>query len=103
MDGFLATAGHDLRTPVTAVVGFIEIAAYQCKRLAAAARGDKPDLVRQIDVVQGCVRDADQSAARLSRLANLPFATSLARAGPLQPYYTRLHPPPPWPAQVDMC
>src|SRR5260370_30514256 len=88
MDGFLATAGHDLRTPVTAVVGFIQIAAYQCQRLAAAARGDKPDLVRQIDVVQGCVRDADQSAARLSRLVNLLFDTSLARAGTLQLQYT---------------
>jgi signal transduction histidine kinase len=88
MDEFLATASHDLRTPVTSLVGFIEIAAYQCKRLAAAARGEKPDLVRQIDVVQGCVRDADQSAARLSRLVNLLFDTSLARAGTLQLHYT---------------
>jgi len=88
MDEFLATASHDLRTPVTALVGFIQIAAYQCQRLAAAARGDKPDLVRQIDVVQGCVRDADQSAARLSRLVNLLFDTSLARAGTLRLQYT---------------
>jgi signal transduction histidine kinase len=88
MDEFLATASHDLRTPVTALVGFIQIATYQCQRLAAAARGDKPDLVRQIDVVQGCVRDADQSAARLSRLVNLLFDTSLARVGTLQLHYT---------------
>src|SRR5260370_8387329 len=75
-------------TLVTSLVGFIGIGAHQCKRLAAAARGDKPDLVRQIDVVQGCVRDADQSAARLSRLVNLLFDTSLARVGTLQLHYT---------------
>src|SRR5260370_31552123 len=74
-------------TLVTSLVGFIGIGAHQCKRLAAAARGDKPDLVRQIDVVQGCVSDADQSAARLSRLVNLLFDTSLARAGTLKLQY----------------
>jgi signal transduction histidine kinase len=88
MDAFLAIASHDLRTPVTTALGFIEIAALRCERLAAAARDEKPDMVRQIEGIRVCVRDACQSEERLSRLVNLLFDTSLARAGELELHRT---------------
>lgn len=84
MDEFLAIASHDLRTPVTATVGFVEIADRRCERLAAAARSEQSDLVRQIDAVQTCVREAGQSVERLARLVNLLFDTSLVRSGKLE-------------------
>jgi signal transduction histidine kinase len=84
MDEFLAIASHDLRTPVTATAGFIEIAARWCERLAVMAQGEKPDLVRLVERVRGSVRDARQSVERLSRLVTLLFDISQARAGKLE-------------------
>lgn len=88
MDEFLAIASHDLRTPVTATFGFIEIAARRCEQLATAARNEQSDLIRQINTVQGCVRDARQSVERLVRLVNLLFDTSLVRSGKLEIHRT---------------
>jgi len=84
MDEFLAIASHDLRTPVAATVGFIDIAARRCERLAAAARGEGPDLVRLVEAVRTCVREASRSGGHLARLVNLLFDTALARAGTLE-------------------
>src|SRR5262249_21282444 len=47
-------------------------------------RDEKPDLARQIDGIRACMRDASHSGERLSRLVNLLFDTSLARAGELK-------------------
>ncbi len=88
MDEFLAIASHDLRTPVTATFGFIEIAARRCEQLVTAARNEQSDLIRQINTVQGCVRDARQSVERLVRLVNLLFDTSLVRSGKLEIHRT---------------
>jgi signal transduction histidine kinase len=84
MDAFLAIASHDLRAPVTATIGFIDVAARRGERLAAAARDEKPDLVRQIETVRASIGDASRSSDRLTRMVNLLFDTSLARAGELK-------------------
>jgi signal transduction histidine kinase len=87
MDEFLAIASHDLRSPVTTTLGFIEVAAKRCQRLAVTARGEKSDLTRQMDNVQDSLDAALQSAERLSRLVTLLFDVSQVRAGKLE-----LHP-----------
>jgi len=84
MEQFLATAAHDLRTPLTTTVGFIDLADRQSERLAAAAREEYPALARQIATVRDRLEDADQSAARLARLLTLLFDTATIRTDGLE-------------------
>ncbi len=84
MEEFLATAAHDLRTPLTTTVGFIDLADRQSERLAAAAREEYPALARQIATVRDRLEDADQSAARLARLLTLLFDTATIRTDGLE-------------------
>ncbi len=84
MEQFLATAAHDLRTPLTTTVGFIDLADRQSERLAAAARKEYPALARQIATVRDRLEDADQSAARLARLLTLLFDTATIRTDGLE-------------------
>src|SRR5258706_15122831 len=44
LEQFLATAAHDLRTPLTATIGYLDLAQRQAERLAAAVRQACPDL-----------------------------------------------------------
>jgi signal transduction histidine kinase len=84
MEEFLAVAAHDLRAPLTAVVGFLDLAARQTERLLAAARETSPDLARQADAMRTRVEDAGQGAERLSRLLTLLFDTAAIRADRLE-------------------
>jgi signal transduction histidine kinase len=84
MEAFLAVAAHDLRTPLTATVGFIDLAARHGKRLAAAAHEESPDLTRHIAAVQSDLEHAKQGAGRLRRLLALLFDTAAIRAGKLE-------------------
>jgi PAS domain S-box-containing protein len=84
MEQFLATAAHDLRTPLTTTVGFIDLADRQSERLAAAARKEYPALARQIATVRDRLENADQSAARLARLLTLLFDTATIRTDGLE-------------------
>ncbi|HZC76246.1 MAG TPA: ATP-binding protein, partial [Ktedonobacterales bacterium] len=84
MEQFLATAAHDLRTPLTTTVGFIDLADRQSERLAAAAREEYPALARQVKTVRDRLEDADQSAARLARLLTLLFDTATIRTDGLE-------------------
>ncbi len=85
MEEFLATAAaHDLRTPLTATLGYIALAQRQSDRLAAAAREEYPDLARQVEAVRDRVEAADQSTARLTRLLTLLFDTAAIRADRLE-------------------
>jgi signal transduction histidine kinase len=84
MEAFLATAVHDLRSPLTAVVGYLDLAKRQSGRLAAAARETHPDLASGVEGVHERVEDAGQSAKRLTRLLTLLFDMAAIRADRLE-------------------
>jgi len=89
LEAFLAVAAHDLRTPLTAVVGYLALAARQAERLAAAAdaaREERPAsaLAPAIAAVLSGLGDAEAGAARLARLLALLFDTSAIRADRLE-------------------
>jgi PAS domain S-box-containing protein len=86
MEAFLATAAHDLRTPLTAVVGYLDLAERQIQQLAAAAREESPGLMRQVEVVRDRLADADQGTKRLTRQLTLLFDTAAIRADKLELY-----------------
>lgn len=88
MEQFLAIASHDLRTPLTSTVGFVDLASRQFRGLASIVRETNPELGRRIDAVKGCLDDASQGGKRLSRLVNLLFDTSLLQAGKLELHCT---------------
>jgi len=46
LETYLATAAHDLRAPLTTIVGYIDLAERQAERLAATAQGERPELLR---------------------------------------------------------
>jgi signal transduction histidine kinase len=83
MEAFLATATHDLRSPLTAVIGYLDLAQRQAKRLAAAVWETHPDLACGVEGVRDRVEDAGQSAKRLTRLLTLLFDMAALRAGRL--------------------
>jgi signal transduction histidine kinase len=84
LEAFLATAVHDLRSPLTATLGFIGLAEHASERLASAARAACPDLAPRVEAVRGRLGDAGQSAERLSRLLTLLFDTAAIRADKLE-------------------
>ncbi len=84
MEAFLAVAAHDLRSPLTAVVGYLTLAQRQSERLAAAARETSPDLASGVETVRNHVGEAGQSAKRLTRLLTRLFDVAAIRADRLE-------------------
>src|SRR5258706_10990938 len=84
MEAFLATAAHDLRAPLTAVVGFLDLAQRQTERLAAVVQEAHPELAPRADAVGARLHDAAEGAERLTRLLALLFDTAALRAGKLE-------------------
>jgi signal transduction histidine kinase len=90
MEAFLATAAHDLRTPLAALVGYLDLAERQTTRLAAAAQDTSTTcascatLAPRVEAVHASVVEADQGAERLARLLTLLFDTSAIRTGKLE-------------------
>jgi PAS domain S-box-containing protein len=89
MEQFLATAAHDLRTPVTSAVLGIELAQSRIGRLAMAVaplhEGDR--LASQCDdasMALNAMDHASQAIERLSRLIGRLFDVALARTGKLE-------------------
>jgi PAS domain S-box-containing protein len=89
MEQFLATAAHDLRSPLTATVGFLTMAEGKTEQLAAAVREARPDLASSADAARDRLESASRSAERLTRLLTVLFDTAAIRAGKLE-----LHPAP---------
>jgi PAS domain S-box-containing protein len=87
MEAFLATAAHDLRTPLTATVGYLGLAQRACDQLDSAVRAVQDEaaspLARPVAAVRRRLEDADQSTARLTRLLTLLFDTAAIQAGQL--------------------
>jgi PAS domain S-box-containing protein len=83
LEEFLATAAHDLRVPLSTVVGYIDLAQRQVERLAAAMHGVSPELAPRVEAARERLNDAGQSADRLARLLSLLFDTAAIRAGKL--------------------
>jgi PAS domain S-box-containing protein len=84
LEEFLATAVHDLRSPLAATVGYIDLAERQAARLASAVQEASPDLAPKAEAVRHRLDDAGAGATRLSRLLTLLFDTAAIRAGTLE-------------------
>ncbi len=87
MEAFLATAAHDLRTPLTVTVGYLALAERACEELASvvqAGREESPVLAQKVAAVRRRLENADQSTARLTRLLTLLFDTAAIHAGQLE-------------------
>jgi len=84
MDEFLATASHDLRSPLTATMGSIGIAARRFERLAAAVLPRTPDLADQVAAARRSLDETSRSVDRLARLVALLFDLSRVRTGQLE-------------------
>jgi PAS domain S-box-containing protein len=102
MEEFLATAAHDLRNPVMAVYGFMELALMRLERLKAQQAASAPPVAcaqagacdsaetrrsRRTDPVQALdesLRAAQDGVERLSRLVTRLFDVARARAGTLE-------------------
>jgi signal transduction histidine kinase len=84
MDEFLATASHDLRSPLTVAMGSIDLATGRFERLAAAVLAQTPDLAKPVEAARRSLHETSQSVDRLARLVALLFDTSLVHAGKLE-------------------
>ena len=84
MEAFVTVAAHDLRSPLTAVIGYLDLAQRQSERLAAAARESYPHFASKVEDVVDRMEDAAQGAKRLTRLLTTLFDTVAIRAGRLE-------------------
>jgi PAS domain S-box-containing protein len=84
MEVFLATAAHDVRTPLSAVTGYIALAQSRLGRLAPVAREENPILAQQIEAIRVPLEEAGQGAERLSRLVAILFDTAALSTGTLE-------------------
>ena len=81
MDQFFALASHDIRAPVTAVGGLVQLARTRATRLVASLQaqdGKATDVaVRLLD----SLAEAEASTNRLARMTELLFDVARARSG----------------------
>ena len=89
MDEFLATASHDLRSPVTVTMAAITLATRRFERLVSTVKAQIPDLADPLEGIRRSLSETSQSVDRLARLVVLLFDTAQVRAGTLE-----LHPLP---------
>lgn len=83
MDEFVAVASHDLRSPLTAAIGYNDIAALRYGRLTAAMLDTRPELGEKIEVVRADLDVTRQSLNRMWRLVDLLFDAAQMRADKL--------------------
>jgi PAS domain S-box-containing protein len=82
MDDFIATAAHDLRTPIGAMVGYIDLAGRKCERIVSPdLEASSPGAMRQIRELRGYLDQASQGATRTIAVLNRILATAQGRTG----------------------
>ena len=87
MDEWLAIASHDLRAPVTALMGFNYLAAGRYERLSSTVLDTRPDLADQVAAVRACLINTSQSGEQMNRLVGTLFDTTQVRADKLHLHY----------------
>jgi PAS domain S-box-containing protein len=93
LDGFFAMAAHDIRTPVTVVSGYVDLALQRAERLARDLTAGAPTTAvaagtaaiehagsKMVD----SLRNAQTAVDQLQRLVNYLFDVARARSGGLQ-------------------
>jgi PAS domain S-box-containing protein len=83
MDEFLATASHDLRTPLTVVKSRLQIALRRFVRLRDSAAPPDTLSYTDLEALHASLVEANQSADRLTRLVTVLFDVARARSGTL--------------------
>jgi signal transduction histidine kinase len=89
MDEFVAIASHDIRSPLSAALGFNEIATVRYERLTAAVLDARPDLKGQIETVRRTLEEARESVERMWRLVDVLFDSAQMRAGTIELHRVR--------------
>jgi signal transduction histidine kinase len=84
MREFLAVAAHDLRTPITASKGYIQLAVRRLNHLAALATTEAPSVVGSIAQVRKNLEDAEQNSQRLARLVDRLLDAAQIQANKLE-------------------
>jgi signal transduction histidine kinase len=84
MEEFLATAAHDVRTPLAALTGYIGLTQSRLNRLDSTVQEKSTTLERQIAATRIPLEEAGQGADRLSRLVGILFDTASLRTGRLE-------------------
>lgn len=88
MDEFIATAAHDLRSPLTVAMGTTALAASRFERLASIALAHGPGLADSINAFRHSLDDISRSVDRLSRMVAVLFDTAQLHSGRLELHLT---------------
>jgi signal transduction histidine kinase len=90
LDAFLATAAHDIRTPVTVISGQVQVALRRAERLAQAMDANSPTgsnsnlpLTQAAEGVVDSLHSAQAGVERLRRLVDHLFDVAQAQTGRL--------------------
>jgi PAS domain S-box-containing protein len=85
MDEFLATASHDLRTPLTVVKSQMQLALRRFQRLLERT-ASSPEILpnAELEAVSTSLLEASHGTDRLTRLVAMLFDVAQARSGTLQ-------------------
>lgn len=81
---FLAIAAHELKTPITASKGYVQLAVKRMNRLESTATTEAPALVGSIQQMRKNLADAEHSAERLVRLIERLLDVAHIQAGKLE-------------------
>jgi signal transduction histidine kinase len=84
LDEFLATAAHDLRSPLAVTTTAIDLAASRFERLVSAIHAQNPTLAQSTGAIRSCLDEATQSVDRLSRMVSMLLDTTQLRGGTLE-------------------
>lgn len=84
MDEFIATAAHDLRSPLTVAMGTTALAVSRFERLASTVLAQGHGVAESVNAFRHSLDDISRSIDRLSRMVAVLFDTSQLHAGRLE-------------------